>query len=103
MDAVTATALSGSPTELDGAAIAELGTRLSGEVITPAHGQFHETRKIWNAMIDRSPGLIVRCKTEQDVVEAVRFAAAHKLLTSIRGGGHNVAGNALCDGGLMID
>ena len=54
-------------------------------------------------MIDRRPALIARCATAGDVVTAVRFATAHKLLVSVRGGGHNIAGNAVCDGGLMID
>ena len=74
-----------------------------GAVLAPEDAAYDETRKIWNAMIDRRPGLIVRCTGTVDVVQAVRFARQHKLLTSVRGGGHNIAGLAVCDGGLMID
>src|SRR5207247_248626 len=74
-----------------------------GPVIEPSAADYEETRKIWNAMIDRRPGLIVRCTGTTDVVQAVRFARQHRLLVSVRGGGHNIAGLAVCDGGLMID
>src|SRR5438876_7354367 len=62
-----------------------------------------EARTIWNRMIDRRPALIARCAGTDDVVTALRFAREHGLLISVRGGGHNVTGNAVCDGGLMID
>src|SRR5436190_7486800 len=74
-----------------------------GPVIEPSAADYEETRKIWNAMIDRRPGLIVRCTGTTDVVQAVRFAREHRLVSSVRGGGHNIAGLAVCDGGLMID
>jgi FAD/FMN-containing dehydrogenase len=74
-----------------------------GAVLTARDPDYDETRKVWNAMIDRRPGLIVRCTGTVDVVQAVRFARAHGLLLSVRGGGHNIAGLAVCDGGLMID
>ena len=74
-----------------------------GPVLTPDAPEYEETRKIWNAMIDRRPGLIVRCTGTADVVQAVRFAREHRLLLSVRGGGHNIAGLAVCEGGLMID
>jgi FAD/FMN-containing dehydrogenase len=65
---------------------------------------YDETRKIWNAMIDRRPGAHrARCSGTADVVRAVRFARAHRIVNSVRGGGHNIAGLAVCDGGLMID
>lgn len=75
----------------------------SGSVLGPDDAEYEETRKIWNAMIDRRPGLIVRCRGTVDVVRAVRFAHQHQFLVSVRGGGHNIAGLAVCDGGLMID
>jgi len=74
-----------------------------GPVLDRNAAEYEETRKIWNAMIDRRPGLIVRCTGTTDVVQAVRFAHEHKLLLSVRGGGHNIAGLAVCEGGLMID
>jgi FAD/FMN-containing dehydrogenase len=74
-----------------------------GPVLGPDAPEYEETRKIWNAMIDRRPGLIVRCTGSTDVVQAVRFARQHHFLVSVRGGGHNIAGLAVCDGGLMID
>ncbi|MCH7992651.1 MAG: FAD-binding oxidoreductase, partial [Gemmatimonadetes bacterium] len=71
-------------------------------MLTPASDGYDEARSMWNAMIDRRPGLIVDCRTEGDVIHAVKFAAEHRLLLSIYGAGHNIAGNAVCDGGLMI-
>ena len=74
-----------------------------GLVVTPEDDAYEATRQIWNAMIDRRPGLIVRCKGTADVVRALRFANQHQFLISVRGGGHNIAGLAVCAGGLMID
>jgi len=74
-----------------------------GEVLVPGDVSYDEVRQIWNAMIDRRPALIARCSSPDDVVQAVKFARTHDVLVSIRGGGHNIAGNAVCDGGLMID
>jgi FAD/FMN-containing dehydrogenase len=78
-------------------------SRFRGEVLRPGDAKYDETRQIWNAMIDRKPALIARCTSAQDVVEAVNFGREHEMLVSIRGGGHNIAGNAVCDDGLMID
>lgn len=74
-----------------------------GAVLAPDDPAYDETRQVWNAMIDRRPGLIVRCTGTVDVVQAVRFARQHRLLLSVRGGGHNIAGLAVAEGGLMID
>jgi len=74
-----------------------------GAVLAPEDAAYDETRKIWNAMIDRRPGLIARCTGTVDVVQALRFARTHRLLLSVRSGGHNIAGLAVCEGGLMID
>jgi FAD/FMN-containing dehydrogenase len=82
---------------------AELRASFSGQVIEPGQPGYEAARAIWNAMIDRRPGLIARCATVDDVVAAVRLARRHGLLASVRGGGHGVAGKALCDGGLTID
>lgn len=75
----------------------------AGCMLGPDDAAYEQTRKVWNVMIDRRPGLIVRCTGTADVVRAVRFARQHQLLISVRGGGHNIAGLAVCEGGLMID
>jgi FAD/FMN-containing dehydrogenase len=74
-----------------------------GEVVLPGEPSYEQRRKIWNGMIDRRPAIIMRCVGTSDVIKAVKFAHAQELTVSVRGGGHNVAGNAVCDGGLVID
>ena len=83
--------------------IDQLRNGFSGTILTTADPEFDSARRVWNAMIDRKPGAIARCRGTGDVVRAVRFAAANGLGVAIRGGGHNVAGHAVCDGNLMID
>ncbi len=78
-------------------------SRFDGRCIAPGDASYDQVRAIWNAMIDRRPGLIARCLSADDVAAAVRFAGEHRLLVAVRGAGHNIAGNAVCDGGLMID
>ena len=74
-----------------------------GEVLLPGDNGYEEARKIWNGMIDRHPALIIRCHGASDVIKAVKFARQHGLVVSVKGGGHNVAGNAVNDHGMMID
>jgi FAD/FMN-containing dehydrogenase len=88
---------------VDAAAISALQARLRGKLIAPSTPGYDEARSVWNAMIDRRPGLIVQCVGTSDVMQAVRFAADNRLLVAVRGGGHNIAGNAVCDDGLVID
>lgn len=88
---------------LQAAEIAAFKTHFSGETLVPGDAGFDTARQIWNAMIDRKPALIARCSSPEDVVQAVKLAREHSLLVSVRGGGHNIAGNAVCDDGLMID
>ncbi|MCZ6722266.1 MAG: FAD-binding oxidoreductase [Proteobacteria bacterium] len=76
---------------------------LRGALLLPGDDGYDEARRIYNAMIDKRPALIARCAGAEDVVRAVTFARDHDLLVSVRGGGHNIAGNAVSDGGLMID
>jgi FAD/FMN-containing dehydrogenase len=83
--------------------VAALAAQISGATLTPADDGYDEARKVWNATVDRRPALIARCLTTGDVQAAVRFAAAHRMLLSVRGGGHHIAGNAVAEGGLMID
>jgi hypothetical protein len=103
MAEVTATTTSGGETVLKDAKVAAFGSKLRGEVLRRGQHGYEDARKVWNGMIDRRPALIVGCAGRGDVVEAVRFAREHDLLVSVRGGGHNIAGKAVCDGGLMID
>jgi len=76
---------------------------VSGKVFTPGDAGYDEARSIWNAMINKRPGVIVRCKNVDDVIAAVNHARHNGLPISIRAGGHNVAGHAMCDGGVAID
>src|SRR5205823_3574979 len=76
---------------------------LKGALLTQSSPGYDEARAVWNAMVDRRPSLVVRCADASDVIKAVQFARTHGLLVAIRGGGHNIAGNAVCDDGLVID
>jgi FAD/FMN-containing dehydrogenase len=80
-----------------------LASKLAGSVILPEDAGFEAARRVWNAMIDKRPHVIARCASATDVAAAVQFAASRGMLVSVRGGGHNVAGNAVCDAGLVID
>src|SRR5678816_1354843 len=87
-----------SQQELDG-----FRARFRGSLIKNGDPGYDEVRQVWNAMIDRRPALIARCTGTADVVAAVQLARTHRLLSSVRGGGHNIAGLAVCEGGLLID
>jgi FAD/FMN-containing dehydrogenase len=76
---------------------------LRGQLIHPADASYNDARAVWNGIIDKHPAFIARCTCTSDVVTAVNFARDHSLLVAVRGGGHNVAGSAVCDGGLVID
>jgi FAD/FMN-containing dehydrogenase len=88
---------------LSKATIAELARGLRGQLLRPGETGYDAARTVWNAMVDKRPAMIARCAGVSDVIRSVDFARNHGLLLSVRGGGHNVAGNAVCDGGLMID
>ena len=83
--------------------IKEFSKSMRGQIILPADSEYDQARKIWNGMIDKTPAIIVRCAGVSDVINCVKFARKYNLDLSVRGGGHNVAGNAICDGGLVID
>ncbi len=88
---------------LDGATVSDFIARLRGQVIQPGDEDYESARTVRNGLIDRRPAIIVRSSGVADVVEAVNFARDHGLLLSVRGGGHNVAGAAVNDGGVVID
>ena len=90
-------------TTISDAIIQEFKTSLSGQLILPEHPSYNEVRIVWNAMIDKHPALIARCVGTADVIKSVKFARANNLLVSVRAGGHNVSGKAVCDNGIMID
>ena len=77
--------------------------RFRGTVIRPDDGEYESARRIWNANINKYPGMIARCIGVADVIDTVKFVRDNDLLVAIRAGGHNVAGRALCDGGVVID
>jgi len=84
-------------------AISQLRGQLRGELIEPEDSRYEEARKVYNAMIDRKPRLIVKCADTADVMAAIAFAHTHGVRVSIRGGGHNAGGLGVCDDGLVID
>jgi FAD/FMN-containing dehydrogenase len=100
---VTMRTIDGGDVVIGEDAVAQLAASLDGKLLTAQSPDYDEERAIWNAMIDRRPGLIARCANADDVVWAVKFGRANGLLTSIRGAGHNIAGNSVSDGALMVD
>lgn len=84
-------------------ALESLRSSLRGNLLFPGDNGYEKSRTVWNAMIDRRPALVIRCAGVADIRQAVRFARNHGLLTAIKGGGHNIAGNAVGEGGLLID
>jgi FAD/FMN-containing dehydrogenase len=103
MQTLSLTTLAAGTATIPGSALEALVMQLRGRTLQADDMAYTDACAIWNAMIDRRPGLILRCAGAADVINAVRFARDHDLLVAVRGGGHNIAGNAICDGGLMID
>jgi FAD/FMN-containing dehydrogenase len=83
--------------------IAEFSAALRGRVVRPGDADYDASRRVYNAMIDRRPGLIVYCRDVADVMHCVDFARSESLLLAVRGGGHNGGGLGICDGGLVLD
>ena len=102
VDLLAAT-LTGMDTLVSDEQIDELRASLRGDLLQPDHPDYDQARRVWNAMIDRRPALIARCAGASDVIAAVNFARRNDILVSVRGGGHSFAGNAVCDGGMVID
>jgi FAD binding domain/Berberine and berberine like len=88
---------------IDPALITAFQIDFHGQVIQPGDASYDTARRIWNASINKHPGLIARCSGVADVVHAVKFARANDLLVAVKSGGHNVGGRALCDDGIVID
>ena len=88
---------------LEPTTIENLKASLRGQLLLPGDAGYDTSRTVWNAMIDRRPALVIRCAGVHDIKLAVDFARTHGLLTAIKGGGHNIAGSGVCDGGLLID
>ena len=95
--------MSASVSALSDDRLREFGVRFHGELVRPDSAAYESARKVWNGMIDRRPACIARCRTATDVQEAIRFARENSLPIAIRGGGHNAAGLAVVDGGVVID
>ena len=93
----------GTDAILEEATVQDFAADLRGRLLRPGDDGYDDARKVWNGMIGRRPALIARCAGTADVIAAVRFAREHGLLVSVKGGGHNITGNAVCEGGLMID
>ena len=88
---------------IEHSAFQELAGDLAGNVVLPENADYDVARRVWNGMIDKRPAGIVRCGGPDDVVAVIDFAQAHGLAVAVRGGGHNIAGNGTCDGGMVID
>ncbi len=97
------TTTTGADTVLERAVVEDFKTRLRGELLCPGDEGYDSSRKVYNAMIDKRPALIVCCTGAADVVTTITFARTHNLLVSVRGGGHSIAGKAVCDGAVLID
>jgi FAD/FMN-containing dehydrogenase len=80
-----------------------LSSQLGGGLVLPDDARYEAARRVWNGVVDRRPALIAYCEATEDVMLAVRFARAHRLLVSVRSGGHNIRGTAICDAGMVID
>ncbi|HEX6104463.1 MAG TPA: FAD-binding oxidoreductase [Gemmatimonadales bacterium] len=98
----TGSGLTNSPT-FSADVLRRFQSRIQGELLRPGHPEYDAARRIHNGLIDRHPAVIVRCRTRDDVVRALEFARQHELVVAVRAGGHNVAGKALCDDGIVID
>jgi FAD/FMN-containing dehydrogenase len=95
--------INGDVASISTEAVDELRSSLRGQLIDANSENYNQARSVWNALIDRRPALVARCAGAADVIAAVNFARKYGILTAVRGGGHNVAGNSVCDDGLVID
>jgi FAD/FMN-containing dehydrogenase len=103
MDSIRIAAAHGGDISVGESEISALRAKLRGPLVQAGESGYDEARTLFNAMIDNRPALVARCRGAADVMAAVNFARHHGLLVSVRGGGHGVAGKAVCDGGVLID
>jgi len=103
MDTCSITTITGATTRLPGDTVKQFRNSLSGKLLVAGDDDYESARKIWNGMIDKRPALIAQCANNADVISAVNFVRQHRLLASVRGGGHNVSGAAIAENGLVID
>lgn len=103
MTAVRMTKRDGTVAAIEAQAVADFAKRMRGDLVRPGDNGYDQARAVWNGMIDRRPAAIARCREVADILASVDFARDHDLLLAVRGGGHNVAGLAVCDGGLVVD
>ena len=99
---LTMTTKDGGNTTVEGESIDALSGSLRGDLLTAESPGYDDARTIWNAMVDKRPGLIVQCAGVADVIHSVNFTRENNLLLAVQGVGHNIAGNAMCDGGIVI-
>ncbi|HZF16231.1 MAG TPA: FAD-binding oxidoreductase [Steroidobacteraceae bacterium] len=100
---VAAAGPGGKQVLLQSTAIDDLRASLRGELLLPGQDGYDSARRVWNGAFDRRPALIARCAGAADVIQSVKFARANHLLVAVRGGGHSLSGQSVCEGGLMID
>ena len=100
---IRAISLSGTEIELEKAAVNELGSSMTGDLLLSGDNGYDIARTVWNGMHDKRPALIAMCTSAEDVSHAVTFARERELLVAVRGGGHSWPGKSVCDGGLMIN
>ena len=93
----------GETVELNSKALESFAGRIRGALVSEADQGYDRARRVWNGLIDKRPALVAQCSGVADVVEGINLAREHSLLLAVRGGGHNVSGSAVCDGGLVID
>jgi FAD/FMN-containing dehydrogenase len=94
--------ISGDTVLIDRDEIEQLRASMRGPLLFPGDPDYNRARGVFNGMFDRRPAVVARCRGAADVINAVRFARRHHLLTAVRAGGHSVAGNSICDDGLVI-
>ena len=88
---------------MDSGNFESLTESVAGRIVTASDADYEEVRSLWNGMIDRHPAAIVQCRSPSDAIPAIQYARDHDLPLAIRGAGHNIAGNAMCDGGMVVD